>query len=237
MGRVDEVVARLVVLALPVVFEHAPDAGALWVPDDEAGADLVVNGEQVEFAAENAVVAAAGLLQAVQVVVQRVLGLPRGAVYALQHGPVLVATPVGAGDAQQLEGGDGPGGLDVRADAQVLEVAVAVGGYRLFLGYLVDDFELQGLFGVHRQAVLARVLAVHERQVTPDDLLHAALDLRQVVVREWLRGEKVVVEAVLGGRPDGQLCVRVNGRNHVRHHVSGGMADTLPQISQLRVLH
>ena len=54
-----------------------------------------------------------------------------------------------------LKAGNGAGGLHVRAGAQVLEVAVAVRGDRLFLGNLLDDLQLERLVGVHFQAVLA----------------------------------------------------------------------------------
>ena len=46
----------------------------------------------------------------------------------MQHLVVLVAAPVGAGHAEQLEGADLARVVDVRATAQVHEVAVAVGG-------------------------------------------------------------------------------------------------------------
>jgi hypothetical protein len=90
------------------------------VEHDQAGADLVGEAEQVELAAELAVVAALGLLDAVQVRVERLLGLPGGAVDALQLLVLLVTAPVRGRGPHQLEGGDALGGGQVRAAAQVL---------------------------------------------------------------------------------------------------------------------
>jgi hypothetical protein len=66
-------------------------------------ADLVGEAEQVELDAELAVVALLGLLEAVEVLGERLLGVPRRAVDALQHRLGLVAPPVGAGHPHQLE--------------------------------------------------------------------------------------------------------------------------------------
>ena len=66
-GRVDEVVAAREVLVAPVVLDLLADEAALRVPEDEAGARLVGDREEVELAAQLAVVAALGLLEPVQV--------------------------------------------------------------------------------------------------------------------------------------------------------------------------
>ena len=115
----DVLEALLDVALADVVLHDALDHTALGVEDREAGADLVGEGEQVEVAAELAVVAALGLLDAVQVLLERLLGLPGGAVDALQHLVLLVAAPVRRRRPHQLEGGDPLGGGQVRAAAQV----------------------------------------------------------------------------------------------------------------------
>ncbi len=67
------------------------------------GTDFVGEAEQVQLGAELAVVAALRLLDQLEVRVERLLRLPRGAVDALQAGVVLVAAPVRGRAAGQLE--------------------------------------------------------------------------------------------------------------------------------------
>src|SRR5687768_1706782 len=96
--------------------------------DGQAGTDLVGKAEQVELAPELAVVAPLGLLDAMQVLLEGLLGLPGGAVDALELLVLLVAAPVRSGGPGQLERGDPLRGGQVRAAAQVLpgHLALAV---------------------------------------------------------------------------------------------------------------
>ena len=95
------------------------------MPEDDAGRDLV-DVEEVELAAELAVIALLGLLEHAQVALQLVLGRPGGAVDALQHLVAMVAAPVRAGDLHQLEVLQLARARHVRPAAQVLEGAFAV---------------------------------------------------------------------------------------------------------------
>src|SRR3546814_5792866 len=79
------------------------DQRALGVPDREAGTELVGEAEQVELHTELAVVSLGCLLEAVDVLLERLLGVPGRAVDALQLRVALLATPVGTGDAHELE--------------------------------------------------------------------------------------------------------------------------------------
>ncbi len=58
---------------------------------------------EVELLAELAMVAPLGFLEELEMALQLRLGRPRGAVDPLQHRVLLVAPPIGAGDAGQLE--------------------------------------------------------------------------------------------------------------------------------------
>ncbi len=120
--RVDELVARLLVALARVVLHHPPDRAALRVEHREARADLVGEREQVELGAELAVVALLGLLEAVQVLLERGLRFPRGAVDALEHRALLVAPPVRAGDLGELERAEPLRRRHVRTTAQVDEL-------------------------------------------------------------------------------------------------------------------
>ena len=84
-------------VAHPVFHDLADDA-ALGMPEDEAGAGDLLDAEEVELLAEDAMVAAPWLLfQAREVGVEIFLREEGGAVDALELGILLVAEPVGAG--------------------------------------------------------------------------------------------------------------------------------------------
>ena len=82
--------------------------------------------EEVELRAEPAVVALARLLEPLEVGVEVGLRVERGAVDAGEQRVVLVAAPVGAGEAGELERLDRLRVLQVRAAAEVGEVALRV---------------------------------------------------------------------------------------------------------------
>src|SRR5205823_895114 len=84
--------------------------------------------EQLHLRADAPVVAPLRLLEPMQVLLERLLRLPRRAVDPLEHGTVLVAAPVGPRAPHELEGGDAARRGQVRPPAEVDErVAVAVG--------------------------------------------------------------------------------------------------------------
>lgn len=97
----------------------------------QARTDFVGEAEQVKLHTQFAVIATLGLLEEFQVAVQRILGLPGGAINALQARVGLVAAPVGRGTARQLERWDVLGGGYVRATAQVPQTRSRVRGLRL----------------------------------------------------------------------------------------------------------
>ena len=82
--------------------------------------------EQVEFAAELAVVALFGLLQAHQVLLQVFLAGPGRAVHALKHLVLAVATPVGTRHLHQLEVLELAGAGHMRATAEIFKISFAV---------------------------------------------------------------------------------------------------------------
>ena len=124
--RVDKLVAAAEALVAHPVFHDLADDGALGVPEDEACAGELLNAEEVELLAQDAMVAARGFFKAGEVGVQIFLGEEGGAVDALELRILLVAEPVSAGEAGDFEGFDAAGGGDVRAATEVDEVAVAI---------------------------------------------------------------------------------------------------------------
>ena len=93
----------------------------------------------LQLLAEHAMVALLRLFELVQVGVEVLLVEEGGAVEALELLAVGVVLPVGAGDAEQLERADLAGVRDVRAAAQVDELALAVEAQRRVLLQVVVD--------------------------------------------------------------------------------------------------
>ena len=206
--------------------------------------------EQVEVGAELAVVAAGGLLQQLEVLLERVAGRPRGAVDPLQLRVLLGAAPVGGGRPHELERADQPGAGQVRAAAQVgpaglagLGVDVVVDGQLAAgadlhdLGRVqavaldVDQFELVRLVGqLGLGLVEVREAAPAEPLARLDDLLHALLDLGEVVGLERLGDVEVVVEAVLDRRADAELGLREDVLHRLGEHVRGRVAQHVEPV-------
>src|SRR5271169_2888681 len=139
----DQRVAAAEVLVAHPVFNLLADEAALGMPEDEAGAGELLNGEQVELLAEQAMVALLGLFELVEIVVELFLGVERRTVYALELGVLFVAQPLGSCDVEQLECLDASGRGDVRPAAEVGELARLVDGYLFFgLGELLDEVTL-----------------------------------------------------------------------------------------------
>ena len=189
---------------------------------------LGVEGEEIELAAELAVIALLRLLQAPQVLVELVGGVPRGAVDALEHRPRLVAAPVGTRGVEQLEGAEPGGGLEVAAATEVLERAMAVEADRrsLGLGEVLDDLDLERLAALAHQVDRLRAWQVarsFEGQARGLLLAHLRLDLLEVRGRQRARQVEVVVEAVLDGRTDAELRLGEELEDGRSHHVRGAV--------------
>ncbi len=104
--------------------------------------------EQVHLLAELAMVALGGFLEAQEMRVELLLVEPARAVDAREHGVALVAAPVGAGDARQLERLriELAGGGEVRPAAHVEPVAAGpVDRQLLMLGQFLRPFGLEAL--------------------------------------------------------------------------------------------
>ena len=172
--RVDNVVAALAMLPPPEVLYRFPDDGALGVPVDEARAALLVSAEDIQLAAQLAVVTLLYLLQFLEVGVQLGLVLPDSPVDALEHGPLLIAPPVGAGDRHELEGvrRDLAGVIHVWPAAQVDEGVLGVGGNDLALGHVGNELALEGLVLEQFQRRGTRDLVPDERKRATDDRPH-----------------------------------------------------------------
>ncbi len=123
--RLHLAVAALGVLGAADRLELVVDRHPLRVPERRARR-VLVEMEQIELAPELAVVARAGLLEPLEMRVEVLLAEERRPVDARQLRVLLVAAPVGAGERGELEGLDRRRGLQVRAAAEVGEVALGV---------------------------------------------------------------------------------------------------------------
>src|SRR5262245_44330778 len=104
---------------------------------------VLVEVEQVELVAEPSVVAAARLLAPLEVRIEVGLRVERGAVDPRQLRVLLVAAPVRAREARELDRLDRARVLEVRPAAEVGEVALRVEGDRAVGG--VDELDLVAL--------------------------------------------------------------------------------------------
>ena len=153
-------------------------------------------------------VAQAGLLEALEVLLQLGLGEEGRAVDAGEHRAIGVPAPVGAGERVQLEGADRLGGGGVGSAAEVGEGPVGVQRDRLqgMLGRGGADEVVDQLDLVVLPLVREALTRLRDGDVLADELLggfdvlaHAGFDRRQVGLRDGRPGGEleVVVEAVL----------------------------------------
>ena len=242
--RADLVVAVARLEPAHGVLQRPPQALPLGVPEGRPRRH-VVEAEEVEGDAQAAVVALLGLLAAPQVAVQLLLRGPDRAVDALEHRPLLVAAPVGAGHAQQGERPDRAGGRHVRAAAQVHERAMGVRrddrmglpGRIRGAPQVVQDLHLEGLPALleERPALGRRQLVAHERVVGLDRGPHAGGDRLEVVGRQRPGQLEVVVEAVADGRPDAQARVGEDPQHRLRHDVRRRVAHRIKGVAGVGV--
>ena len=234
--RLHLAVAAGGVLLAPQVLQLVEHRLAGRLPERRARAQLAEH-EQAEVAAEAAVVARAGLLELVQVLLEVVLGVEGGAVDAGEHLALGVAAPVGARHRQQLERLHALGRRRVRAAAEVGERAVGVeadGLDALVSDEVLDQLDLVVLAlalealerGRHRD-VLAR-----ERLVGLDVLAHLGLERLEVVLGDGdAVGElEVVVEALADRRADRDLGAGIEVEHGGGQHVRGVVADELDRV-------
>ena len=126
VGREDQRVAAPQAFLAHPVFHHLADDAALGMPEDESRAGQLLNAEEVQLLAQQAMVALGRFFQAGKVRVHVLLREERRAVDALQLRILLVAQPVSAGQAGHLDGLDAAGRGHVRPAAKVHELAVAI---------------------------------------------------------------------------------------------------------------
>src|SRR6266478_1036907 len=115
---------------------------------------------------------------------------------------------------------------DVGAAAEIDEVSLLVQGHRRRVE-APDDLHLERLVALLEEAdgLLAGQLRAHERLVRFGQLPHSGFDPLEILGRERRGLGEVVVEAVLDGRPDGDLDLGEELLHRLRHEMSGGVTE------------
>ena len=139
----------------------------------------------------------------------------------------LVTAPVGAGEGEHLDGLDDLGVAEVRAAAQVRELAVRVvcDGTVFQLGNELL-LVLVALFGEVGHGVGLGDLDAAEVLLLAGEFQHLVLDGLEVRVREGAAVHvHVVVETVFDGGADAELDAREQGLEGFGHEVGGGVPE------------
>ena len=235
LRRVDLDIARVGLPAADVVLENLEQRPALGMPEHRARR-LLLEVEEVHLAAELPVVAFLRLLDLLEIGVELLLLREGRAVDAAEHLAIGVAAPIGGRDLHQLEGrADLAGRSHVRAAAEIEPVALLVDLELLVGRDGIDQLDLEHLALVLEDAlrVIARPDLFREGFVARDDLAHLLLDRLEILGRERLVAEEVVVEAVLDHRADGDLGARPQRLHGFGQHMRGVVAD---QLERARIL-
>ena len=115
----------------------------------------------------------------------------------------------------------------MRAAAEVGPLALRIELDLLIGGDRVDQLDLEGLALALEEVLrlVARDRTLGEGPVARDDLAHLLLDRREILGRERLVAEEVVIEAVLDHRADGHLRAGPQRLHRFGQHMRGVVAD------------
>jgi hypothetical protein len=204
----------------PPVDQLVEDGKALRQPVGHARSGCVEE-KQLQFLAEFPMVTQRGLLQALDMFPEGFRMRKGQGLYALQHGALLITTPVGSGDLDKLEAvrRNLVTGRDMRAATEIDEVSVLIKGdrcgrgLRLRLAVFIEatlhkpfqDFEFIRLRREQGATLRGIDLAIVKGMPLVKDGLHAGFDGRQVLGDQGTWQGKVVVESILNRRTAGKV--------------------------------
>ena len=138
-------VARAPFFFQDVIFQQTADGGAFRQPERQAGSHRIAHGEQAEFLADAAMVAALGFFELVQIFVEFLLINEARAVNALHLRIAFLAFPIRACDVHQFERLDAAGGGDVRAAAEIDEFSGGIEGNHRLGGFFFHQLAFEFL--------------------------------------------------------------------------------------------
>lgn len=128
----------------------------------------------------------------------------------------------------------------MRPTAQIDEVAMAVDAYGLALRQRLNDLNLERLVGERTQRGFTAQLLILEREIPRYGRPHVGINALQVLRGKGAGDLKVVVEAIVRWRADGQLGVREKLEDSVRHEMRRGVTYALPfrgQVARVTIRH
>ena len=211
----------------PIVDKGISENHAVGQEERESGA-LVHDGEQAEFLAELSVVALLRLFEHMKIIVKILFLRESGSVDSLEHLVVRVAAPVCAGAGGQLERLDARGVGDMRACAELIELALAEERYLLALaGVLFDKLDFVGLALLlhHCDGIVGVELVSLERQSLFDYLLHLRLDFLENLGSERHIDIEVIIEAVVYSGAYRELRLGIKALDSLSEDVRSGMSE------------
>ena len=228
--RGDLCVAVQLVDASPVLQQGVEELPAARQPVGHARSGGIEH-HQVELRTELLVVALHRLLDKGKMRLEVRLVGERIDIDPLQLLPVLIASPVGAGDGFDLEGGAQQilGVFDMRPAAQVHEVVAGpVNGQQLVLGQILDELDLEFLAGKELQGVFPGDLFPRPDLFSLEDLVHLILNGLIIVLGDGARKDEVIVKTVRDLRSDRVLnLILSEDLDHgLRQHMGEGMTVT-----------
>ncbi len=208
------------------------------MPKDKSRAGDLLNAEEVELLAKDAVIARLDLFKVFEVRIEVFLVEEGSSVNALQLLVVFLTKPISARDGHDLERLHAARGGNMGTSTEVSELAVPVEGYGVALfGEALDEVKLHELGGsrVVSDGLLARFGDVKKLIVPGDDLRHAGFDGGEVGLGEWHLTIDVVEEAIVRSWAMSQLRLGEELKDGGGHHVRSGVAHDL-QSSGVRLL-
>ena len=229
MRRVDQLVAVLQVLVPPEIFDRKPHSRPFRMPKNQPRADGLGRTEQVQLAAELAVVAQFRFLDLLEVRIELLLRIERCSVQALEHRVRLMAAVIRTGNRQQFDRLDAAGAFQMRSTAEIDKLAAFVKRDGFAFGDICQAFELELLAAFPNQLLGFR--ASHfdsfERMVFGEDLLHLLFDHLEIFGGQTMSQIKIVVEPIVGGRTNIELDVLKETANRSRHDMRRTVAHFL----------
>ncbi len=123
----------------------------------------------------------------------------------------------------------------MRTTAEIEPIALLIDLQILVRRNRIDELDLEG-FAMRLEpglGLIARPDLLGERPVAGDDLAHLLFDGREILRRERLVAEEVVIEAVLDHRPDRHLRAGKQRLHRFGEHMRGIMPD---QLQRARIL-
>ena len=209
------------------------DGRPLGSQQRQAAAHHLVDQEEIEFLAQLAMVTFGRLLEHLEVRVELRLRRKGGAVDASQLLVLLAPLPVGAGNREQAEGAQFAGVRHMWPQAEVDEVTGPVEARRRLRDLLFDQLDLEWLVQALEQGdgFGPRHLLFDEGCRGLDDLVHARLDLGQRLREQAILEGEVVVEALVGGRPDADHRAGKEIEDRRRHDMRRRMAQGLEVVA------